>query len=93
MNSTALFTMLGLVLGWAVLAVAALATGRYATFAFLILTVVALYLSVPWVRLRASGLDGSSRPVRFWTNIAMLGVSLAACLALAIVLARRLGFL
>ena len=93
MNSTALFTMLGLVLGWAVLAVAALATGRYATFAFLILTVVALYLSVPWVRVRASGLDGSSRPVRFWTNIAMLGVSLAACLALAIVLARRLGFL
>ena len=93
MNSTALFTMLGLVLGWTVLAVAALATGRFATFTFLILTVVALYLSVPWVRLRASGIDGSSRPVRFWTNVAMLAVSLAACLALALVLARRAGFL
>ncbi|GJE09125.1 MULTISPECIES: hypothetical protein [Methylobacterium] len=93
MNSTALFTMLGLVLGWAVLAVAALATGRYATFAFLILTVIGLYLYVPWARLRASGIEGSSRPVRFWTNAAMLAVSLAACLAFAIMLARRLGYL
>lgn len=93
MNSTALFTMLGVVVGWAVLAAAAFGTGRFATFAFLILTVIALYLYVPWVRLRASGIDGSSRPVRFWTNVAMLAVSLAACLAFAIMLARRTGFL
>lgn len=93
MNSTALFTMLGLVIGWAVLAGAALITGRLATFAFLILTLIALYLYVPWVRLRASGIEGSSRPVRFWTNVAMLGVSLAACLAFAIMLARRAGLL
>ena len=93
MNSTALFTMLGLVIGWAVLAGAALITGRIATFAFLILTLIALYLYVPWVRLRASGIEGSSRPVRFWTNVAMLGVSLAAGLAFAIMLARRAGLL
>ena len=42
MNSTALFTMLGLVAGWAVLAGAALVTGRLATLAFLILTLIAL---------------------------------------------------
>ena len=93
MNSTALFTMVGLVLGWAVLAGAALASGRLPTFAFLILSVIALYLYVPWVRLRASGIDGSSRPVRFWTNVAMLIVSAAACLALGVMLARRAGFL
>jgi hypothetical protein len=92
-NSTALFTMLGLVLGWTALALAALGTGRIATFAFLILTVIALYLYVPWVRLRASGIDGSSRPVRFWTNVAMLAVSLAACLAFGVMLARRTGLL
>ena len=93
MNSTALFTMLGLVIGWAVLAGAALITGRVATFAFLILTLIALYLYVPWVRLRASGIDGSSRPGRFWTNAAMLIVSAAACLALGVMLARRIGCL
>ena len=68
MNSTALITMLGLVIGWAILAGAAVVTGRFATLTFLILTLTALYLYVPWVRLRASGLDGSSRPVRFWTK-------------------------
>ncbi|MCJ2054442.1 hypothetical protein [Methylobacterium sp. J-070] len=93
MNSTALITMLGFVLGWAVLAVAALGTGRLATFAFLILSVIALFLYVPWVRLRVDGIDGSSRPVRFWTNVAMLAVSLAACLAFGVMLARRTGFL
>ena len=92
-NTTALFTMVGIVLGWTVLAGAALLSGRFATFAFLVLTVVALFLYVPWVRLRASGIEGSSRPVRFWTNVAMLGVSLAACLALVVMLARRIGFL
>jgi uncharacterized membrane protein len=91
-NTTALFTMVGIVLGWTVLAGAALLSGRLATFAFLVLTVVALFLYVPWVRLRASGIEGSSRPVRFWTNAAMLGVSLAACLALVVMLARRIGF-
>lgn len=91
-NTTALFTMVGIVLGWTVLAGAALLSGRLATFAFLVLTVVALFLYVPWVRLRASGIEGSSRPVRFWTNVAMLGVSLAACLALVVMLARRIGF-
>ncbi|QEE39377.1 MULTISPECIES: hypothetical protein [unclassified Methylobacterium] len=93
MNTTALFTMLGIVLGWVVLAGAALLAGRIATFAFMVLTVVALFLYVPWVRLRASGIEGSSRPVRFWTNVAMLVVSLAACLAFAVMLARRMGFL
>ncbi|MCJ2071284.1 hypothetical protein MKK75_21230 [Methylobacterium sp. J-030] len=93
MNSTALFTMVGLLLGWAVLAGAALAGGRLPTFLFLILTLVALYLYVPWVRLRASGIDGSSRPVRFWTNVAMLVVTAAACLALCVMLARRTGLL
>jgi hypothetical protein len=92
-NSTALFTMVSLVLGWAILAGAALASGRVPTFAFLILTVIALYLYVPWVRLRASGIDGSSRPVRFWTNVAMLIVTVAACLALCVMLARRIGWL
>ncbi|MCJ2092289.1 MULTISPECIES: hypothetical protein [unclassified Methylobacterium] len=90
---TALFTMLGIVLGWAVLAGIALFSGRIASFAFLVLTVVALFLYVPWVRLRASGIEGSSRPVRFWTNVAMLAVSLAACLAFGVMLARRTGFL
>ncbi|MHC2107482.1 hypothetical protein FV242_08220 [Methylobacterium sp. WL64] len=93
MNTTALFTMLGIVLGWVVLAGAALLAGRIATFAFMVLTVVALFLYVPWVRLRASGIEGSSRPVRFWTNVAMLVVSLAAGLAFAVMLARRMGFL
>jgi len=92
-NSTALFTMVSLVLGWAVLAGAALVSGRLPTFAFLILTLIALYLYVPWVRLRASGIDGSSRPVRFWTNVAMLVVTVAACLALCVMLARRTGLL
>lgn len=85
--------MISLVLGWAVLAAAALASGRLPTFAFLILTLIALYLYVPWVRLRASGIDGSSRPVRFWTNAAMLIVTAAACLALGVMLARRTGLL
>ena len=93
MNTTALFTMLGIVFGWAVLAGAALFSGRIATFAFMVLTVVALFLYVPWVRLHASGIEGSSRPVRFWTNFAMLVVSLAACLAFGIMLARRTGYL
>lgn len=93
MNTTALFTMLGIVLGWVVLAGAALLSGRIATFAFMVLTVVALFLYVPWVRLRASGIEGSSRPVRFWTNVAMLVVSLAAGLAFAAMLARRMGYL
>ncbi|WP_092047422.1 hypothetical protein [Methylobacterium pseudosasicola] len=93
MNTTALFTMVGIVLGWVILAGIALFSGRIASLAFLILTVVALFLYVPWVRLRASGIEGSSRPVRFWTNVAMLAVSLAACLALAVMLARRTGFL
>ncbi|WP_342108930.1 hypothetical protein [Methylobacterium sp. SI9] len=93
MNTTALFTMVSLVLGWAVLAVAALVSGRLPTFAFLILTLIALYLYVPWVRLRASGIDGSSRPGRFWTNVAMLVVTAAACLALGVMLARRTGLL
>ena len=84
MNSTALITMLGFVLGWAVLAVAALGTGRLATFAFLILSVIALFLY---------GIDGARRPVRFWTNVAMRAVSLAACLAFGVMLARRTGFL
>jgi hypothetical protein len=92
-NATALFTMVGLVLGWAALTCAALVSGRLPTFAFLVLAVVALYLAVPWLRLRADGLDGSSRPVRFWTNIAMLVVSLAACAALGVMLARRTGLL
>ncbi len=85
--------MLGIVLGWVALAGAALLAGRIATFAFMVLTVVALFLYVPWVRLRASGIEGSSRPVRFWTNVAMLVVSLAAGLAFAVMLARRMGFL
>lgn len=93
LNTTALFTMLGIVLGWVVLAGAALLSGRIATFAFMVLTVVALFLYVPWVRLRASGIEGSSRPVRFWTNVAMLVVSLAAGLAFAVMLARRMGYL
>ena len=54
---------------------------------------IALFLYVPWVRLRVDGIDGSSRPVRFWTNVAMLAVSLAACLAFGVMLARRTGFL
>ena len=69
MNSTALITMLGLVIGWALLAGAAVVTGRFSTLAFLILTLTALYLYVPWVRLRASGLDGSSRPVRCESDV------------------------
>ncbi len=93
MNSTALFTMLGLVLGWLALALAALVTGRFATLAFLSLSLTALFLYVPWVRLRASGIEGSSRPMRFWTNVAMLAVCLAACLALGVMLARRTGLL
>jgi hypothetical protein len=92
-NSTALFTMVSVVIGWAALAGAALLTGRLATLAFLILTLIGLYLYVPWVRLRASGIDGSSRPVRFWTNVAMLAVSLAACLAFGMMFARRTGYL
>ena len=92
-NSTALFTMVSIVLGWVVLAAAALFAGRFATFAFMVLTVVALFLYVPWVRLRASGIEGSSRPVRFWTNAAMLMVSLAAGLAFVVMLARRIGYL
>ena len=62
-------------------------------FRSLILTLIALYLYVPWVRLRASGIDGSSRPVRFWTNVAMVAVTAAACLALGVMLARRTGLL
>ncbi len=90
---TVLLTMAGIVLGWVVLAGIALFSGRIPSFTFMILTVVALFLYVPWVRLRASGIEGSSRPVRFWTNFAMLVVSLAACLAFGVMLARRTGFL
>ncbi|MDP4002725.1 hypothetical protein [Methylobacterium sp. NEAU K] len=91
MNSVALLTMAGAALGWIVLAGGALLAGRIPTFVFLTLTVVGLFLYVPWVRLRASGLDGSSRPVRFWTNFAMLAVTIAAFVAFGWMVARRTG--
>ncbi len=85
--------MVSLVLGWAVLAVAALVSGRLPTFAFLILTLIALYLYVPWVRLRASGIDGSSRPVGSGPTSPCWWSRRAACLALGVMLARRTGLL
>ena len=81
--------MIGFVVGWLALAGIALIAGRLFTVTFLVLTVIALFLYVPWIRLNTSGVDGSSRPMRFWVNFVMLAVVLGAFIALGFAIARR----
>ena len=88
-NTNAILSMIGFVVGWLALAGIALFAGRLFAVAFLVLTVVALFLYVPWIRLNTSGVDGSSRPMRFWVNFAMLAVVLGAFIALGFAIARR----